>query len=68
MLQRSLEKETLHYLQPCSVPRSSVKNNLCHLRMGTRAEVIAMQGAIIRARQHAEALQQTIPHSLLTAA
>lgn len=36
--------------------------------MGTGAEVIAMQGTIIRARQHAEALQQTVPRSLLTAA
>ena len=36
MLQRSLERETLHYLQPCSVPRSGLKNNLCHSPDGIR--------------------------------
>lgn len=33
--QRSPERETLHYLRSDGVPRSGVKNNLCHRRMGT---------------------------------
>lgn len=57
MLQRSLERETLHYLRPDYVPRSGVKNNLCHWQMGTGAKVIAMRGTIIGPRQHAEAVQ-----------
>lgn len=35
MPQRSPERETLHYLRSDGVPRSGVKNNLCHRRMGT---------------------------------
>lgn len=54
MLQLSQERETLQYLQPCSAPRSCLKNNVCHLPDGFGAKVIAMQDTIIRARQHAE--------------
>lgn len=70
MLQQSLEKETLHYLQPCSVPRSSLKNSSCHLPMGTGAKVNAMQSAIISTGQQAQAawqLLQTAFHGLLAA-
>lgn len=69
MLQRSRERETLHYLQLCSVPRSSLKNNLCHSPMEATAKLIAMQETIIRVGRHGEAawqLQQTALHRLVT--
>lgn len=47
MLQPSLETEALHYLQPSSVLRSSLKNDLCRSPMGSGAKVIAMQVSVI---------------------